>query len=389
MGKDLTFFTDGDKFLQPGQSLAPLGVMLKRSVFLLVPILSLFGSVNCGTEDIPLITGDIDSGPNVDKDSSFGTCTSVGFACTAPSACCTKACIGGSCSNGAIDGGATACVAADAACVRGFDCCSGTCTGSKCVGSAPGPGPSGDGGSTANPTCGAPKATCTQGSQCCSGSCQPVTGQAGVIQCRDACRADGVACTNAQDCCSLGCFNGVCAAKLCILQSEQCQTNAECCSNLCDPATKKCMIDQANSTCRPSGETCNSGSQRGCCGATPGNDLCDKTNYNPPRCVNPPGLCKGQNATCAANAECCGGVCNPTTKTCAAPVCVPSAGACTTGADCCSASCTNGSCDEPLPKPGADGGGGGQCLSAGLSCTDNAQCCTTFCVGGFCFLPPR
>jgi hypothetical protein len=51
---------------------------------------------------------------------------------------------------------------------------------------------------------------CTDNAQCCSGRCEPVTGQAGVVQCTNACFADGVACTKALDCCSLGCFGGHC-----------------------------------------------------------------------------------------------------------------------------------------------------------------------------------
>ncbi len=93
-------------------------------------------------------------------------------------------------------GGRAACSTAAATCAHGIDCCSGTCTAGLCVGSTlGGAAGGGDGGSASGGvSCGAPSATCSQSSQCCSGLCEPVTGQAGVIQCRDACRADGVAC---------------------------------------------------------------------------------------------------------------------------------------------------------------------------------------------------
>jgi hypothetical protein len=225
-----------------------------------------------------------------------------------------------------------------------------------------------------------------------------VTGQAGVVQCRDACRGDGVACATAQDCCSLGCFGGVCTNELCAIVGDPCSANGDCCSGVCN-AQKQCDVDLANSRCRPTGEDCGKGPQSGCCGATQDDDLCGPDG----RCTLPPGACRGQTAACTSDADCCSKHCDPASHTCTTP-CAPSGGACTTGARCCTSSCTNGSCDTPVPPPppgtaGDAGTGTGPgdaappptpiCQAVGTSCTSNAQCCSSLCFAGFCDLLPQ
>ncbi len=337
-------------------------------------------SLDCGgstpqTTDSDASTG-VDGSTTDPEVGSPGTCTLLasGAACATGAECCSNQCVGGTC-NG------MACVLADVACTHGFDCCSGTCAGSKCVGSARGDG---GGGTTGGGACLSPAAACSASNACCSGLCEPVTGMAGVVQCLDACKGNGVACAKAQDCCSLGCNGGVCGPTKCTVEGDSCTGNVDCCSGIC-AADHKCAIDSANSTCRPTGETCNSGPQSGCCLATPTDDLCDKT-VNPPRCGLPPAACRGTTATCAADADCCSGHCDPGTKKCSTP-CVPTSGGCTTGADCCASSCTNGSCDAPQPPP-TDSGTGTVCSPIGVSCVTSSQCCTGLCLGGFCDRPP-
>jgi hypothetical protein len=377
-----------------------------RGVFAVVPatmVLALAALIHCGSDSS---NGDVipagDDGGG--EGAAFGeggagdtgvTCKAVGATCAQGTECCVGACTSGLCGGNVGDAGAKACNMADAVCAKGFDCCSGTCNGGHCVGNTLVSG-GGDGGAGSAVACIGPTTACTTGNQCCSGLCEPVTGMAGVIQCRDACRADGVACVDAQDCCTLACNGGVCGGTICRVESETCTVNSDCCSNLCDPATKKCLIDAANSTCRPTGETCNSGPQKGCCGATAANDLCDKST-NPPRCIAPPSLCKGDKATCVADADCCNKHCDPASHTCGVAACVPAAGPCMTGADCCTSSCTNGSCDAPLPPPPPPTGGNpppptppGACLPVGSGCASAADCCTSLCLGGFCDIPgPR
>jgi len=94
-------------------------------------------------------------------------------------------------------------------------------------------GSPGAGGGVGPGACQAAATDCTENTRCCSGRCEPVTGQAGVIQCTNACFADGVACTKALDCCALGCFGGRCGGGLCKVESESCTANADCCSGVC------------------------------------------------------------------------------------------------------------------------------------------------------------
>lgn len=331
---------------------------------------------------------------------STATCGSIGAGCTGPTECCVNACNNSACGGPATGDAGTVkiCNGAGGVCARGFDCCSGTCNGGKCVGSTLGGTVDGglggaDGGTL---VCNDVAATCKVSGDCCSGRCEPVTGQAGVIKCRDACRANGQACVTAQDCCSLGCFNNQCGANLCTKIGDACANNQQCCSGVCDQDTDKCVVDVANSTCRPTGESCGSGPQSGCCGRTDSNDLCVDG-----RCAAPPAACKGQKATCATDAECCGKHCDPTSKTCAT-ACKPTSGACVTGADCCAASCTNGSCDAPVPPPPPGGGGTPSgdgatgtppgtplCKSTGTGCAASAECCSSLCLAGFCDTPVK
>lgn len=354
---------------------------------------------HCGGDDAAVTGTNADAGGGDDSalgngDAQLtGTCGSIATACTAAAQCCVDVCTSGSCGGPGktADGapGPNACNTAGGPCAKGFDCCSGTCNGGQCIGSVLGANPDGGSTSTGSLSCGIPTADCKVSSDCCSGVCEPVTGEAGVIQCRDACRANGVACVTAQDCCSLGCFGGVCTAQECIEIGQNCTTNQDCCSGVCDTAdTHECVVDIANSTCRPTGENCGSGPQSGCCGATPDNDLCVEG-----RCGFPPGACKGLHATCAADGDCCDKHCDLSTHTCLPAVaCTPTAGACVTGADCCTSSCTNGSCDAPIP-PGGGGtlpdGGTATCEALGTSCAASAQCCSGLCLAGFCDFPPR
>ncbi len=253
---------------------------------------------------------------------------------------------------GGGDGANPNCFADSTSCTTNLDCCSGRCEGNTCL-------PSG--------SCKAPGATCTDGptNDCCSGRCEPVQGMAGVTQCLAICNGNGAGCTKATDCCDLNCNAGHCGGAECKVESENCTSNTQCCSNICTAG--QCQLDMANTTCRGLGETCNSGPQQGCCSM-----VCDDT-QDPPRCDFGAGTCKAQNATCATDADCCHGICDPTRHTCQTP-CTANAGTCTTAADCCSSICTNGSCSPTPPN----------CTAIGTTCTSNATCCSGLCLGGFC-----
>ncbi|HLV19511.1 MAG TPA: hypothetical protein VKZ49_01465 [Polyangiaceae bacterium] len=56
------------------------------------------------------------------------------------------------------------------------------------------------------------------------------------------------------------------------------------------------------------------------------------------------------------------------------PSCIPDGRTCTTGADCCTGNCTDGSCSPPDVE----------CLPLGATCTSAAECCSGECIDGTC-----
>jgi hypothetical protein len=57
--------------------------------------------------------------------------------------------------------------------------------------------------------------------------------------------------------------------------------------------------------------------------------------------------CNADGTTCTLDRDCCSGTC--TGGTCAPPVdCTPIAGVCTTGTDCCSGFCFGGRCESVI-----------------------------------------
>ncbi len=385
-------------------SAARLDLRLVGSTLLLLAS-CLVAMASCGSESVEIDSGP-DGGDGATPGFSPAFCSGPAAACNGAQECCANVCTGGSCGDPATlgckgNGGecsgntdccsnrceagacaANSCQAASAKCCTNAECCSGACVDGACA--APTPGGQ----------CLAPDAACTKHEACCSGRCEPITGQA-ITKCTDACRGNGLPCTRAQDCCSLGCFAGVCAAQLCLLVGEKCTANAACCSGVCDPEKGECQVDSVNSTCRPTGEQCTSGSQRGCCLATPQGDLCDKTTFDPPRCALPPRTCHGITADCTGDSQCCSRRCDPTTKKCV-PSCVPdgtscaaNCGACATAKcdECCGGFCNNGVCSS-TPPPGADGGGpAADGKPVGSPCASSAECATKLCLAGFCERP--
>ncbi len=108
----------------------------------------------------------------------------------------------------------------------------------------------------------------------------------------------------------------------------------------------------------------------GCC-----TDNCDET-QDPPRCGFGKETCFAEGAACTGDAQCCRGVCDPTTHACKTP-CTANGAACTGNAGCCSNSCAAGSCAPPASS----------CQPVSGACTTGTDCCSTFCVGGFCEPP--
>ena len=78
--------------------------------------------------------------------------------------------------------------------------------------------------------------------------------------------------------------------------------------------------------------------------------------------------------SCSTGAACCGGACDPTSKTCGltSTACLGSGTACSAPTECCSATCSNGKCGADL------------CVVNSGACTAGDECCSNTCTGGVC-----
>jgi hypothetical protein len=85
-------------------------------------------------------------------------------------------------------------------------------------------------------------------------------------------------------------------------------------------------------------------------------------------------FCVAFGQTCAAGADCCSGICDSLTLTCAASInkCTAAGGACVASTECCSLSCAGGRCSSNA------------CIADGQACSDSAACCGGSCTGGLC-----
>jgi hypothetical protein len=88
--------------------------------------------------------------------------------------------------------------------------------------------------------------------------------------------------------------------------------------------------------------------------------------------VSPTCMTFGQ--TCANGYDCCSGVCDLHSKTCASSInqCTTTGGPCQASTECCSMACTLGVCSA------------GACIADDQICSDSASCCSGNCEGGLC-----
>jgi hypothetical protein len=296
------------------------------------------------------------------------------------------------------------------------------------------------------------------------------------------CSQTGDACSSDQECCAglcakeMGATLGTCAqapasgATGCLSAGEVCSGGAiyqgdggdlptcggECCSRACFPyGPTGVLICQPPSGCHPTGEICQEDAD--CCGSETRPDgessqiVCNKSGNNPVgRCDNgnactpAGGICRLQDVSCSANANCCSGnvlqhntckqdnlgiprclaaeidcgdpqnfvgaACATSADCCNLPCvanpqgndppfvcageCIPSGGSCTNSADCCagipcllSPGSTMGTCAAGPPNGGNDGGTPDNCSDYGQGCNDASDCCNGIpCNGGFCVL---
>jgi hypothetical protein len=130
------------------------------------------------------------------------------------------------------------------------------------------------------------------------------------------------------------------------------------------------------------------------------------TDVAPGTDIIPSVFCVAFGQQCAKGADCCSGICDPSTLTCAASVntCTAAGGACVASTECCSMSCSGGRCASNtcvadgqacLNSASCCGGNCSNgvcqalnpiCRTAGNPCTTNAECCSQLCDGGVCKL---
>lgn len=90
--------------------------------------------------------------------------------------------------------------------------------------------------------------------------------------------------------------------------------------------------------------------------------------------VGPSPFCHPFGQPCASGQDCCSGLCDPASSTCAASInqCTPTGAACTSSTECCSLACTAGHCSALA------------CLADNQACSDSAACCSGTCTAGVC-----
>jgi hypothetical protein len=115
-------------------------------------------------------------------------------------------------------------------------------------------------------------------------------------------------------------------------------------------------------TCNVFGQPCTTGSD--CCSG-----LCDASTLT---CASQINQCLSNGQTCSSPTDCCSLSC--VGGTCASTQCISDGGACTSDASCCGQKCSNGTCATLNSS----------CKTSGNSCTDNSQCCSRLCKDGQC-----
>ena len=356
------------------------------------------GSVTGGSSGAGARGGTTGTGGGNEGGEGPGECAESGASCETGPDCCSFSCVDGECS-------ADQCTADGDACTANEECCGSVCTNDVCA-------PLNDSCRTSGNPCDAPSDCCSK--YCVDGMCSPAPSYC--IQAGDTCRNDFECCAGK---CTMGegATLGVCTlapasgATGCLSAGEVCSGGAvydpanplptcggECCSRACFPyGPTGVLICQPPSGCHPTGENCRE--DLDCCGAEgrPDGDTagitCMKEGDNPVgRCNNgnsctpAGGICRLQEVSCNANANCCAGnvlqfaTCKQDNlgipRCLAAEIdCTDPANyvgqACASSADCCNLPC--------VPNPDGDDPpfvcGGDSCVAAGGACTTTADCC--------------
>lgn len=325
------------------------------------------------------------------------TCKAAGESCSSGLDCCGLSCLDSTCSS-------SQCTSDGESCEDGDECCGGRCENDTCV--------------PLNDACSTSGNECTGHTDCCSNYCQD--GHCGQPS---YCTQSGDTCMEDSECCAglcvleEGAALGVCqlapasGAGGCLTAGEVCSGGAvyeedglptcggECCSRACFPHGKTgVLICQPPSGCNPTGELCREDSD--CCGSEglpdgevsqikcskePGAELgrCNAGNS----CTPAGGICRLQDLSCNANANCCSGNvlqedtckqdnlgiprCLSAEVDCSDPTSYAGK-ECATSADCCNLPCV------PNPEGTPQLICGAACVDDGETCTTTADCCKGF-----------
>jgi hypothetical protein len=237
-------------------------------------------------------------------------CRRKGIDCSDDDDCCPGA---GGCSEITGTCGGVVCVPPTGVCLNDFECCTGRCEDFHC----------------AETICQEDGFECDADLDCCTGRCDPATLKCGA----PVCGLPGVLCDDASPCCDeLTCYLGVCSVGECFPPGSDCVTDAQCCTDYCDPAFYLCGLG-----CKGDGEPCNVPEE--CCG-----NGCEE------------GACVSVCSTggCETNEDCCSGNCK-------FGVCAPACG---------TPSCEHGSCETGGPlDPSCDP------CSESVCAVDSYCCC--------------
>jgi hypothetical protein len=147
---------------------------------------------------------------------------------------------------------------------------------------------------------------CASDAECCSDRCDPRTGSC-VAGATVNCEAALAPCATSLDCCSLSCVGGQCSAQACTSDALACASNSDCCSGACAGGVCKALTP----ACKTSGNACTTSAE--CC-----SKLCASG-----RCSIASSFCIQDRDACTESSACCGGVCTiasgQTIGTCGAP----------------------------------------------------------------------
>jgi len=230
---------------------------------------------------------------------------------------------------------------------------------------------------------------CGGNSECCSGSCDHTCGQPA-----------GGECLSSTDCSSGNCDGGVCACSTSLAPYGSCATNADCCDGIsCNYEDYSHVqwghcCDQVGGVCHSTLDCCNQNCVDGGCACLPEGLLA----RGPGECMVDSDCCQGKclplqgggNACLNGPGEWCDGGGDCYTNSCVAEACATCSvanGICSGDQACCAGlvcAMSFQEFEEEGPQRGLVDAGSNCCGPAGATCQDAGDCCSQTCTQGSC-----